>query len=551
MSIAARPLADVLAAASDTQLEQLLRKRGVRPDASWDDFFDAAEALLDPTSVLRGLAELTLTQARALRAAGLDEPVEIGAAGLGLIDAEKRLLPPVHEIVKTLPAPSERDGAPAPPASPSAAARAAERAFATVRGLADLLLAARTAPLALVGTGALSATEKRRLDIDHLDELRQIAECADLVRRVERELQVTSAGDSWLEASFPARWQGVAIPVHDALPSSIRDVHAADWTSERPWDPLWPDRADQLRRLTRQLGLLADDDTVPSWAMPIGPDPLEFDSSSLEALLPSEVDRIFLQNDLTAIAPGPLRPSLDNRLRAMSEHDSAQASSYRFTADSISRALADGSDGEDLLRFLREISLTGVPQPLEYLVTQTAARHGLVRVSADPSGSTLVTSSDPHLMEAMEVDRALRPLGLIRESGRLLSRVGPEAVAAALVDARYPASLVDAGGAAVTARRSRPAGAPAGNGYTELIARLRAHQGSDADAAWRDRELEAAVRAKAVVLVEVAMPDGSRRELELEAAGVGGGRLRGRDRAADVERTLPVRSIVSVRVLPG
>ena len=57
------------------------------------------------------------------------------------------------------------------------------------------------------------------------------------------------------------------------------------------------------------------------------------------------------------------------------------------------------------------------------------------------------------------------------------------------------------------------------------------------------------MRTRAVVLVEVAMPDGSSRELTLEASGMGGGRLRGRDRTADVERTLPVRSIRSVRVL--
>jgi hypothetical protein len=56
------------------------------------------------------------------------------------------------------------------------------------------------------------------------------------------------------------------------------------------------------------------------------------------------------------------------------------------------------------------------------------------------------------------------------------------------------------------------------------------------------------VRTKAVLLVAVGMPDGSTRELLLEATGLGGGRLRGRDRAADVERTLPVRSILSARV---
>jgi hypothetical protein len=37
------------------------------------------------------------------------------------------------------------------------------------------------------------------------------------------------------------------------------------------------------------------------------------------------------------------------------------------------------------------------------------------------------------------------------------------------------------------------------------------------------------------------------REFTLEATGLGGGRLRGRDRGADTERTLPVSSIVSTR----
>ena len=49
------------------------------------------------------------------------------------------------------------------------------------------------------------------------------------------------------------------------------------------------------------------------------------------------------------------------------------------------------------------------------------------------------------------------------------------------------------------------------------------------------------------IVVVVRMPDGSERSLTLEASGLGGGRLRGRDRGADVERTLPVSSIVSVR----
>ncbi|HWV49110.1 MAG TPA: hypothetical protein VN035_06595, partial [Microbacterium sp.] len=66
MSTHARPLAVWLAAAADTELERLFAERGVRPDAPWNDFFDAAEALLDPSSVERAISALPLVDAAAL-----------------------------------------------------------------------------------------------------------------------------------------------------------------------------------------------------------------------------------------------------------------------------------------------------------------------------------------------------------------------------------------------------------------------------------------------------------------------------------------------------
>lgn len=551
MSTHARPLADRLAAASDAQLKRMLRVRAVRADPGWDDFFDAAEALLEPASIERALASLTLPEARALRDASDGAVADLGDAGLGLLDGDGRVLPPVRALVDARAELPDAHDAPPSPASAADSARAAERAFVTIGGLADLLLAARSAPLGLVATGGLSATEKRRLlDDGDVDDLRDLAELTGLVRRVDRELRLTADAEAWLDGSFAARWLHVAAGFRDALPPGIRESAATDWPRSFPWNPHWPERAAHLRALAWRIGLLADDAAVPEWGAPLYTDH-PFDSAPLQALLPAEVDRLFLQNDLTAIAPGPLKPSLDNRLRAMTEHDSAQASSYRFTAESVARALVEGDTAEGILGFLQEVSLTGVPQPLEYLVTQTAARHGLVRVRPDATGGTVVSSADPHLLAAMEIDRNLRPLGLIREGAQLVTRVSAESVAWALSDARYPATLVDRDGRSIGAGRARLAGPAAAelDTHATLIARLRSRQGPDADAAWLDRELEAAVRVKAVVLVEVAMPDGSRRELTLEAAGLGGGRLRGRDRTADVERTLPVRSIVSVRVL--
>jgi len=48
------------------------------------------------------------------------------------------------------------------------------------------------------------------------------------------------------------------------------------------------------------------------------------------------------------------------------------------------------------------------------------------------------------------------------------------------------------------------------------------------------------------VRVTVRLPDDSLADYVLEPAGLAGGRLRARDRAADVERTLPLASIVAV-----
>jgi hypothetical protein len=220
----------------------------------------------------------------------------------------------------------------------------------------------------------------------------------------------------------------------------------------------------------------------------------------------------------------------------------------------VAHAFVAGETEHSILEFLGSISLTGIPQPLSYLIAQTAQRHGLVRVSTDDeTGRTRIESSDPHLIQAMAVDQSLRPLALSTHVDSLTTRVGRETVYWALTDARYPATLVGADGALLVRERhpAPPAPLPStdSSDLAPLITRLRSHQGPDADAAWLDRELEAAVRAKSVLQVTVGMPDGSTRELLLEATGIGGGRLRGRDRAADVERTLPVSSILTATIV--
>lgn len=568
MSTHARTLAERLAAAGDEDLVRLFTARGVRADAVWHDFFDAAEALLDPASIARALPSLTTAEAEALHRAartgsGAQPDGRAALLDLALLREDGTVPAEVAAVVVDRPAPPPLSGGEPLPASEEEAAHAAERGLTTLAQLADLLMLTKETPLALLTGGRLSAGERRRLDdagipADDADALVSLAVAAGLATISDRHLHATAMTEDWLRSSAADRWRMLATAFRDALPRGARTaaggwITTADWPFAHPWDPAWPTHSAELLRGARLLGLVADGGAEPPWARSLRNGEAA-DPTSLVALLPAEVDRIFLQNDLTAIAPGPLAPALDVRLRTMARRESAtQASSYRFTAESVAHAFLAGETAESIREFLGALSLTGIPQPLDYLVAQTAQRHGLVRVSVDDeTGRTRIESADPHLIEAMAVDQALRPLALTAHVASLTTRVRREVVYAALLDARYPATLVGADDRALADRRRAPLPAatdsPDGD-LRPLITSLRAHQGPDADAAWLDRELESAVRARAVLHVVVGMPDGSTRELTLEATGMGGGRLRGRDRAADVERTLPVSSIRSATIV--
>ncbi|WP_456285971.1 helicase-associated domain-containing protein [Microbacterium sp. JZ70] len=556
----ARVLAERLAAMSDARLGSLLAARRVSAHVGWRDFFDAADALLAPESLTTALRQLPRDVLADL-ASG--RPIADEGIASSLVDGSGSPLPSVRRALDGVDLAPARHDAPQP-ADESAAARAAERAFTTLGALADVLVAALATPLSRVGGGSVGASDRRRLvqdevvrDAEELDDLVALAEAAGLVRPVDRAWLVAVAGEDWTREPTRRRWEILATGWRDALPAGLRTreggwVPPSTWVDAYPLDPAWPERAASALRLAALLGLIAPDGTETPWATPFRAGGAA-DAGPLAELLPGEVDRVFLQNDLTAISPGPLVPALDMRLRAMTVREShAQASTYRFTEASLSSAIAGGETAEAIRSFLSELSLTGIPQPLDYLLTRTAERHGLVRVSVEPgSGHTIVSSRDHHLVETIGVDQALRPLGLVREGALLRTRAARQTVYWALADARYPVVAIDDDGRTVALHRRRLAPAAEEDApeerYRAVIDRLRASHGEDAEAAWRERELDAAVRAKAVIVVEVAMPDGTTRELTLEASGIGGGRLRGLDRAADVERTLPVSLIRSVR----
>ncbi|MEQ1736504.1 MAG: helicase-associated domain-containing protein, partial [Rhodoglobus sp.] len=375
----------------------------------------------------------------------------------------------------------------------------------------------------------------------------------------------TEASNRWLVDTSGERWALLAHAWLERLPTDIRTIlreraHATwgdrlveyvtwlfpaggDWMSER------------IRIYTRDaelLGITADHvpSTPGTTLLTRGENEA---AAAMAGLFPTEVEQVYLQHDLSAVAPGPLAPPVDARLRTMADVEGrALASTYRISAGSLSRAMAAGQTEGSIREFLGRIALAGIPQPLDYLLNEASLRFGLVRVGATPDGRAYVSSTDFTLLRTLLVDQSVHALGLARSGDRLVSRFDHALVFWALSEARYPVAAEDETGEIVTLARPHSTGSGAATPTDTLAAvieRLRVGSSADPDVtgkAWLARQLDVAIKGKVGLTVTVRMPDGSQADYQLEPASVGGGRLRARDRKSDIERTLPLASIVAV-----
>ena len=129
------------------------------------------------------------------------------------------------------------------------------------------------------------------------------------------------------------------------------------------------------------------------------------DDLGVNAALPTPIDFITIQSDQTAIAPGPLQHDLAVELSQMADIESRGAATvYRFTESSIRRGLDHGKSSTEIIKFLTKISKTALPQPLEYLIADTARKHGQLRVGAI---HCYLRCEDPSLLTEILADKRI------------------------------------------------------------------------------------------------------------------------------------------------
>ncbi|WP_035751442.1 helicase-associated domain-containing protein [Parafrankia discariae] len=135
-------------------------------------------------------------------------------------------------------------------------------------------------------------------------------------------------------------------------------------------------------------------------------------ADAMAPLLPEPVEELLIQTDLTAVAPGPLVPRVAAELSRMADVESAGAATvYRFTENSLRRAMDAGSSADDLHDLLGRLARGGVPQSLTYLIDDTARRHG--RLRSGPAASYL-RCDDTALLTEVVASRRTQALAMRR-----------------------------------------------------------------------------------------------------------------------------------------
>ncbi|MDJ1372051.1 helicase-associated domain-containing protein [Gulosibacter molinativorax] len=554
---------------------RLIQDRKVNSRAV-EDLLDLAEWLEAPANIASALGRLDWPTLRGLRLGNedaLDRAAELELA-VGEDDALE-LLPEVVRQLATL-VPTVTKYRELDRSQPESAGTASAHEVTQLANDALWLIAVEPRIVRRTRDQArMSGVEVRRLatqlgaDSTVVGSMYRWLHAADLITPVGAAWHLTEDGDAFSSLPVTDRWRRLidawlaelTLESLQTLTDSLDLVGSADRST-------FIDDGEDTSALTllgnaaaqvdsaAALGLVDRGEFTLLGALVLDDDRAEA-ADLLAQHLPEEVTQVYVQPDQTILSPGPLSGALDQKLRQVADLERrALASEYRVTPASLSRALNGGMTEESIRALLAEISLTGIPQPVDYLITSTAASHGKVRVQAydrAASSSTRIRVEDAQLRDALEVDTAIGTLALRREGEDLVSRVAPAVVLAALLDARYPAVLEGASGALVSQRSrtiatpQRPQPGPtAAKTAAELAVQAASSDQHDDRGTWIQRRLEIARRNRAEVHVAIDVPGKDSVTLALVPLSVGPQRLRALDLDADVERTLPMRSILSI-----
>lgn len=296
-------------------------------------------------------------------------------------------------------------------------------------------------------------------------------------------------------------------------------------------------------------------------------------AARMAAALPTPLDHVLVQADLTVVAPGPLEPELAEEIALVADVESAgSATVYRVSDASVRRALDAGRTATELHELFQVRSRTPIPQSLTYLIDDMARRHGQLRGGA---ASSFLRCDDPVLISevlakpdlgSLELRRIaptvlVSPLPLVevldalRSAGFTPAAEGPDGQ---VLDLRPRGRRIPARSGAP--RRAPLSGAPSEEQLASLVRKVRA--GDHAVAARGSvaagqrlgpsatlAVLHQAIRDRRSVWVGFVDSHGVASQRVVQPVSAGGGMLEGFDESHGELRRYPLHRITSVALV--
>jgi hypothetical protein len=544
--------------------------------SDYKDFFDLANAILAPKSQALSVASITNPMLTSLRALASSE--KVSKEQLGLLSSEFLIWsieePGVYDWVKDRLTDSPRTSSLSVVSDDVAVidqnaidVDCGIHAFEAMQAVTELIFDLDQHLVREVAKGALGLPDLKRASA-HLGKTKEyvkiifeLAKVAGLISASEKRFQPTALADSWITATPKARWlilceawlsllgAAGAKEVHSQLSQNRFNSLKKLIQSAFPFASLAPaSRINRLAEMADQIGL-SSAGSAASWLPEVLTNKLASAAKSLESKLPAQQDRIIIQADLSIITPGPLVSPLEVQLRKFADTESiGLATSYRISPLSISCGLEEGLTEDQIRVFLKELNGAELPQPVDYLIRETAERFGRLKIQATEKGSLLI-SSDELLAKQITMDSKLKGLMLENSAKGVSSPLDAQALYHALRESGYLAILVDEIGNVISPSSIHKSSNESAV-FLEQIERLRAQDIEMADAAPAtdmERKILLALKTKSLLQVQINA-NGKIMDFLLEPIGVANGRLRARDRKADIERTLPVSAITSILI---
>lgn len=506
-------LATSIAAMSREELSELIANRRIVASDSISDALGLAIELLRTDSIIRALRTAHRDWLRALialetgddaDAATLDALRRRGLVGLSEGTGAVASLPEVSLAVGDV----SFEDAPSDVGHDIASDTSGwfGQALTSVRRAAELLrrLARRPVRLGRKGTltviGLRELAQEKQITVAAASHLLSAMQVAGLLtdapgHGTARLLVPTQHAQHWLTLDYPDRWLTLAEAALRNLDEQLRDdliAHGGGLggliSRARYEYPLLPDaELEQLRDLLsfcEELGISAHG-RFTSVALELLDGGAEAARALTHEAFPTAVEGVYLQPDLSLIVPGPLEPSDEAALAAIAESEQlGAAATMRLSQVTLERAAQRGFPPHEVRSLLERLSLTGIPQPLDFLLSELERQPPVT----------------PHDAQRGEL---------------------------------YFAAPAPATPTASTERSRQEA----------LIERvLDSASSGDGDLS---RRLELAIRHRRPVQV-TAVAGAQERAFTLLPLSLRGGRLRATDQQAGVERTLPVSAITAV-----